>query len=108
MPDASFPPFRTPLASHSGKEEGGCNSAAACAHRVDEEWHRQNIPAPVSSMITIVGDIFNKGTWKVTLKIYNLLQPPSTLLILSMDCRASPILSILLTRIYLSVNGVVL
>ena len=56
----------------------------------------------------MVGDIFNQGTWKVTLKIYNLLQPPSIFLILSMDCRASPILSILLTRTYLSVNGVVL
>ena len=56
----------------------------------------------------MVGDIFNQGTWKVTLKIYNLLQPPSIFLILSMDCRASPILSTLLTRTYLSINGVVL
>ena len=32
----------------------------------------------------MVGDIFNQGTWKVTLKIYNLLQPPSIFLILSM------------------------
>ena len=56
----------------------------------------------------MVGDIFNQGTWKVTLKIYNLLQPPLIFLILSMDCRASHILSTLLTRTYLSVNGVVL
>ena len=58
-----------------------------------------------ATLSPMVGDIFNLGTWKVTLKIYNLLQPPSVFLILSMDCRAPPILSTLLTRTYLSVNG---
>ena len=54
---------------------------------------------------TLVGDTFNQ---KVSLKGYNLLQPLSTFLILSMDCRASPALSTLLNRTYLSANGVVL
>ena len=38
------------------------------------------------------------------LKVYNFLQPPPIFLILSKDCRAS---STLLTRTYLSVDGVV-
>ena len=42
------------------------------------------------------------------LKAYNPLQPPLIFLILSMNCRASPALSTLLTRTYLSANVVVL
>ena len=42
------------------------------------------------------------------LKAYNLLQPSLIFLILSIDCRASPALSTLLTRTYLSANVVVL
>ena len=51
----------------------------------------------------------SQGATKIalTLKGYNFLQPPSIFLILSMDCRTPSVLSTLLIRTYLSVDGVV-
>ena len=52
-----------------------------------------------------MGGTLNQGTQKVALKVYNLLRP-SIFLILIIDSRASS--ALLVTRTYLSVDGVAL
>ena len=86
-----------------------CRNRGSASYKLRHSLHSQQYLSLLFFLnFYMVGDIFNLGTWKVILKIYNLLQPPLVFLILSMDCRAPPIRSTLLTRTYLSVNGVVL